>query len=504
MLLVIAWAQSELAARLPLALAVCALGFLWSRRDPYAHIPGPPSTSWLFGSGREAMDFSRWAKGEFAEPGLSWLIKYGSVYHYRVLHIHRVVVADPDALKHVLVVHSKNYPRASITRIMVRKLFGGDGLLSSEGRDHATQRKLFNPHFSASSIKSMLAIFHRHTDVFMQQLVVGQPLDLQNLFTKLTLDVIGVSAFGFDFESLRESNAREIQAYANLNLTPTAVGVLGYVFLPGFELLPLTANRRRAAARRVLNSVVDRVLEQKLTTLDKQGAVTDILDLILKDASEMPMADIRAHLLTFMTAGHETTGNTLGWTVGNIASHPSMAAKVRDECRRVGGACSWEQLGELPYLSAVINETLRLHPTAPLLASKLALEADDLPLSDGSTVHVPKGASIFIDLAAIHRNPRYWSQPDAFIPERFLEGSAVYEADKRLRGGKPSTYTFFPFSMGDKSCIGNRFAMTELLVVLSRLLGTYSVALTPQADMNARKQTGTIVPMCLEIVLTAL
>lgn len=215
---------------------------------------------------------------------------------------------------------------------------------------------------------------------------------------------------------------------------------------------------------------------------------------------------------------------------------------------------TWEQLGQLPYLSAVIHETLRLRPTAPSLASRLALEADTLPRSDGSHFFIPKvpldmilllsdelsvfqGTSIHLDLVAIHRNPAYWSQPDAFLPgmvrrrgvsalndcviERFIEGSVVFEADLALRGGKPNTFCYFPFGLGaswrldgmrsrsksmllvgDKSCIGNRFAMAEMLVVLSALFAKYRVTLTPAANVNVRKHTGTIAPIHLEVQLS--
>ncbi|KDO32670.1 hypothetical protein SPRG_02371 [Saprolegnia parasitica CBS 223.65] len=289
----------------------------------------------------------------------------------------------------------------------------------------------------------------------------------------MTLDVIGVAAFGFDFQSLLDKNAEEIQAYNDINLTPSFVGIVGFVFLPFYEYLPLASNQRRAEAQA------------------GSDAPKDVLDLLLEHASDMSM----------------TTNYTLGWIVSFVAQHPEVAAKVHEECLRVrcddsDTGPTWDQLGHLPYLSAVIHESMRLRPTVPELPSRLALEADMVPLTNGSYVAVPKGANIFLDIIAIQRNPTYWSQPNTFLPERFIEGTDVYEADLALRGGKPNTFCYFPFGLGDKSCIGNRFSMAEMLVVLSALFAKYHVALTPAANVNVRKHTGTIAPIHLEVQLS--
>ncbi|KDO32669.1 hypothetical protein SPRG_02370 [Saprolegnia parasitica CBS 223.65] len=465
--------------------------------------------------------------------------RYGRVFYYRVLHMHRIVITDADAIKHVMVSKAKNYPRSPLVRTLFKvlnqavlyiptvekKLGGGDTLVTTEGSAHAALRKLFNPHFGQANVKTMLHVFQHHTDVFMEQLAIDQPLDLKNrtrqrgphpfscdlVFTQVALDMIGVAAFGYDFESLRNKNPREIQAFHDNNLTPSLFGVIGFALVPFYEYLPLASNRRRAEAQSVLQSLIDRVLQQKLIALETStagSAPKDILDLILAQASDMPMADIRALLLMFMFAGHETTDNTLAWVVSFVAQHPTVAAKVHDECLRMrcdgnDKVPTWEQLGHLSYLSAVIHETLRLRPTVPE-TSRHAAEADTLPLGDGSSVGIPKGADIFLDIIAIHRNPTYWSQPNEFLPERFIEGTDVYEADLALRGGKPNTFCYFPFSVGDKNCIGSRFAMAEMLVVLSTLFSTYSVALTPAANLNVRKDTVAIAPVYLEVTLSPL
>ncbi|KDO17196.1 hypothetical protein SPRG_17400 [Saprolegnia parasitica CBS 223.65] len=430
-----------------------------------------------------------------------------------------------------MVSKAKNYPRSPLVRTLFKKLEGGDTLVTTEGYAHAALRKLFNPHFGQANVKTMLHVFQHHTDVFMEQLAIDQPLDLKNrtrqrephpfscdlVFTQVALDMIGVAAFGYDFESLRNKNPREIQAFHDNNLTPSLFGVIGFALVPFYEYLPLESNSRRAEAQSVLQSLIDRVLQRKLIALETStagSAPKDILDLILAQASDMPMADIRALLLMFMFAGHETTDNTLAWVVSFVAQHPPVAAKVHDECLRMrcdgnDKVPTWEQLGHLSYLSAVIHETLRLRPTVPE-TSRHAAEADTLPLGTSRLplplLHraCPRALDIFFDIIAIHRNPTYWSQPNEFLPERFIEGTDVYKADLTLRGGKPNTFCYFPFGVGDKNCIGSHFAMAEMLVVLSTLLSTYRVALTPAANLNVRKDTVAIAPVYLEVTLAPL
>ncbi|CAK4127848.1 unnamed protein product [Aphanomyces euteiches] len=126
--------------------------------SPLNALPGPPSTHWLYGSLKEILD-TKWSEGHYPEPLLSWVKKYGGAVHYRATLEHRVLLTDPEAIKHVLTVKSDNYPRANSTRHRIRIFLGGDGLLSTEGETHHHHRKMLMPHFGFSKVREFVDIF---------------------------------------------------------------------------------------------------------------------------------------------------------------------------------------------------------------------------------------------------------------------------------------------------------------------------------------------------------
>ncbi|CAK4195543.1 unnamed protein product [Aphanomyces euteiches] len=201
-----------------------------------------------------------------------------------------------------------------------------------------------------------------------------------------------------------------------------------------------------------------------------------------------------------MLAGHETTSTTLSWVFTLFAQHPHIEAKAREEARAAtanGGTIGWKTLGDLKYVTACIHEALRLFPTISSLASLVAVNDDYLP----KPVFIPKGTVIAITPAAMHRNPKYWSQPEVFLPERFIEGTDAFVADKALRNGQGNTYYFMPFSTGPKNCIGMRFATAEIQVVVTTLLLRYSFRLTEHANVNPTMVGVSIKPVHLDVTV---
>ncbi|KAG9411317.1 hypothetical protein AC1031_016957 [Aphanomyces cochlioides] len=177
---------------------------------------------------------------------------------------------------------------------------------------------------------------------------------------------------------------------------------------------------------------------------------------------------------------------------------------AREEARAAtanGGTIGWKMLGELKYITACIQEALRLYPTISTLASCVAEKDDYLPTTEGKPVFIPKGTVIAISTAALHRNPKYWSQPDVYLPERFIEGTDAFLADKAMRNGRGNTYYYMPFSAGAKNCIGMRFAMAELQVMVATLLLRYSFRLTDQANVNPKMVGVSIKPVHLDMTV---
>ncbi|EQC34485.1 hypothetical protein SDRG_07813 [Saprolegnia diclina VS20] len=474
----------------------------WS---PLRAIPGPAASHIIFGNLKEIID-TKWANGHYPEPGLKWTLQYGGAVHYRAFLSHRILLTDPEALKHVFLTHGDTYPRDPTARRFLSNLTGGDGLLSSEGDVHTGMRKLLMPHFGYAKVKTFVDVFQHHTAHLMRHLdtvvASGASVDMHDLFTKLTLDVIGVSAFGYNFESLAGSNSTTLEAYHMMNNTPSLAYFVGSLILPGFKHYPLPRLVKMKRAKAILFKVVDDVIAKKLA--HPRDIATDLLDLMLDESTQtdhkVSAAEARVHVLTFLLAGHETTSTTLAWVFTLLAQHPEAEAKARAEARAVQkayGSISYAALGDLKYISAVIHETLRIFPTITTLASRIADADDHIPLESGKPIFVPKGTTIVANTGVMHRNPLYWSRPTEFLPDRFLDDSDVYLADKGLRGGRGNTFFYMPFSAGAKNCIGMRFATAELQVVVATLLTQFSFALAPEANTNPKLSGVSLKPVQL-------
>ncbi|CAK5009461.1 unnamed protein product [Aphanomyces euteiches] len=428
---------------------------------PLNAIPGPPSSHWFYGAYKDIMD-TKWSDGHFPEPALSWVKKYGGAVHYRAVFGHRVMLTDPEAIKHVFVTHSDNYPTLSAA------------MDCSADETHQHQRKMLMPHFGFGKIKDFINVFAHHAGQLSRHLnqVVDEDVavDMHEFFTKLTLDIIGVAAFGYNFGSLDNSNERVIQTYNMMNQPPNILYGVAALLIPGFRNWPLPRLVQIREAKRILFDTVDNVIAAKLKAPRDTSRPIDLVGLML---------DVDSH------SDHKVTAEE-AW----LDDEQHALLGLCHECQAVaaasdGGIIGWKSLGELKYTTAFIQETLRLHPTITIIAPRACVQGDHVPMSDGKSIFTTK----------------YWSQPDEFVPERFLEGTAPFEADKALRNGQGNSYTYLPFSTGPKNCIGMRFAMAELQVVISNLLLQFSFRLTDKANVNPRLDGVSLKPVHLSMTI---
>ncbi|KAF0700621.1 Aste57867_8799 [Aphanomyces stellatus] len=181
--------------------------------------------------------------------------------------------------------------------------------------------------------------------------------------------------------------------------------------------------------------------------------------------------------------GQKTTSGALSWDFFLLASQPVMAARVRDECQAMTAESNaswdhWDTLNQLSFTNAFIQENFRLYTAAPFLAPRQATENCTLPLSDDSTVVVPKGAVCRLSLPPCTATP-VLDPPNTFLPEWFLPGCATYVQDEALRGGRIYQAHLMPFGAGLKQCLGQRFALVDLQVVVATVASQFDFQLTP-------------------------
>jgi cytochrome P450 len=248
-----------------------------------------------------------------------------------------------------------------------------------------------------------------------------------------------------------------------LMVMTNAVAKSGLMWLPGW--IPTESNRRTKVAVAALDEIVMRIVNERRASGEDRG---DLLSMLLlsedEDGNRMTDQQVRDEAVTLFLAGYETTANALTYVWILLAEHPEVVAKLHEELERVlgGRPATAEDLRQLTYTQMIVKETLRLYPTAPTIARQ---NIDTLTLG-GYTV--PKDTVILIPIHAIQRDARWFDQPDAFIPERFAEGTS------RLH-----RYAYFPFGGGPRVCLGNMFAEMEIMLVLATMAQHIDLRLEP-------------------------
>ena len=363
------------------------------------------------------------------------------------------VLADPDAVEHVLVKNYKNYRKAEFIIEPVRLLLG-NGLFSSEGEFWLRQRRLAQPAFLRSAIVRLAAPMTAAVEGLIrtwEHAPDGSTVDIVSEMMRLVFEIAGVTLFGADVASSADAIGgaeRDIFATVRHKMDNPLSAPLW---------VPTRLNRAYRSAKRLLDSLVLRLIEARRRS---GPAANDLLDLLLAARDEesgtgMSDAQLRDEVLTLLFAGHDTTASGLSWAWYLLARHPQVQEDLHDQAAAhlAGRAPTAEDLPYLPLATAVFEEALRLYPPAPGVVRR-AVEPDEI-----GGRPVPPKAILMPSQWLIHRHPAYWEEPDQFRPERFMPGTAT----ERPR------FAYFPFGGGPRACIGNAFALFEGALVLAGL-----------------------------------
>lgn len=385
---------------------------------------------------------------------------YGDVIRIRIGPLTYYGLAHPDHLQHVLQENNRNYVKGPIiarTRILI-----GDGLFTSEGDFWRRQRRLAQPAFHRQRIGGFAETMTRTTqemlDAWSGVAASGDAFDLADEMSRLTLRIVGRTLFSLD---LQESAATVGNAL---------VDALDVVTQRAFTLLPLplrvptAANRRFLRARRDLDEVVLRIIaERRRTGHDGGDLLSMLLDARDPDTGEgMTDRQLRDEVMTFVLAGHETTAVALSWTWYLLGRHPEIEQRLRDEIASAVGQRT-PNPGDLPalrYVRMVVDEAMRLYPPVWAIGRQ--------PLGDDQVgpFRIKAGAPVNLAVWVTHRHPDFWPDPERFDPERF----APERTASRHR------FAYLPFSGGPRLCIGNEFALMELVLVVTMMAQRYRIS----------------------------
>ena len=374
----------------------------------------------------------------------------GDVVQYRVWRHDIFLVKHPDLIRDVLVTNQHDYAKGA--GLQWAKRFLGEGLLTSEGELHTRQRRLAQPAFHRQRIGAYAAVMAGYATKTGDRLREGEPFDMHAEMMALTLAVIGKTMC--DAEVGAEAGViggalRDVLALFPRFVLPFA-GLL--------HLLPLPSTRRfdRASAR--LDEVVYRMIADRRRSGVDRG---DLLSMLLMardeegDGGHMTDTHLRDEVMTMFLAGHETTANALSWTWYLLAQNPEAEARFHAEVDGVlaGRSPSFDDLPRLRYTEMVLAESMRRYPPAWGIGRR-AIE----DFTIGGYL-VPKGTVVLVSQYLLHNDPRFFTEPERFDPDRWLP---------ERQTTRPK-FAYFPFGAGTRVCIGEPFAWMEGILVLATL-----------------------------------
>jgi len=385
---------------------------------------------------------------------------YGDVVHIRWVNRHAYLISHPDDVRQVLVDDAGKFNKAPIYKDLL-SYFLGNGLLTSDGSFWRRQRKLAQPAFHHKRIQAYAQVMLDHTARLLSEWKPGEVRDINRDMMRLTLSIVAKTLFNADIE--KESNRVGDALTVLLEVTNDRIQSPIQV-IP--EWIPTASNRKRKEAVRALDEIVMGIINERRASAEDQG---DLLSMLMmatdEDGHGMTDRQLRDEAVTLVLAGHETTANALAWTWYLLSEHPEVESKLHAELTRVLGdrLPTPEDLRQLEYADMVIKESMRLYPPIPSIAR---LANEDMVIGG---YEVPKGMIITISPHVIHRDPRWYDEPDSFRPERFSK-----ENEKLV-----PKYAYLPFSNGPRVCIGNSFASMEATLILATIAQQYRLRLTP-------------------------
>lgn len=437
--------------------------------------------------------------------------RYGPVYKLAFGPKAFMIVSDPVMAKHILFTKAFSFSKGVLAEILEPIM--GKGLIPADYETWKIRRRAIRPGFHDAWLQRMTTLFADCTDVLVDKLDravdTGETLDMETEFCSLSLDIIGLAVFNYDFGSVTNESPVIKAVYNTLREAEhRSTFYFPYWNIPGASLV-VPRQRQFQADLKTINDTLNTLIRKAQASRTE----ADLDDLENRDYDNVQdpsllrfLVDLRGEtttnvqlrddLMTMLVAGHETTAAVLTWAAFCLSQNPEQLALVQKEVDEVLAGKDrpdYEDLEKLQYTRFTVAESLRLYPEPPLLIRR-ALEEVTLP-KGGADVEVKllKGCDVFVAVWNIHRSPELWDEPDKFDVTRWLrpktnpgvEGWKGYDPSA-LKGLYPneiaSDFAYLPFGGGSRKCVGDQFATMESVVALAMVLKRFELVLTKPAD----------------------
>jgi cytochrome P450 len=369
------------------------------------------------------------------------------------------VVHDPAMIRHILVDNAANYRKDDLqVRILAPGL--GRGLVTAEGEEWKLQRRTIAPLFTPRNVGGFFPAMAEAAERLVRRWrrrPDGRVIDASLEMTRVTLDVLERTIFTQGVPRDPDALGRAITRYFN------SLGRVDPLDIFGFpEWIPRIGRLRARPAISFFAETVNELISARKALLARgEPAPRDLLTLLLEASDPetgkgLTDIEVRANIVTFIGAGHETTANALSWSLYLLSQDERARSRIEREVDDVLGQGPVEphHLERLVYTRAVIDEAIRLYPPAPYI-SRTAIQDDRI-----GDLQIPAGSMVAIAPYVLHRHRRLWDHPDAFRPERFLP-------EERARIDR---FAYLPFGAGPRVCIGASFSLQEAVIVLATVV----------------------------------
>ena len=400
------------------------------------------------------------------------------------------LVNEPGAVRRVLLDNAANYGREPVQRRIMSSALR-NGLLMADDDQWKTQRRILAPLFTRKTVRTFAAAMAQTADAFVTRWhgLQGKTIDVAGEVTLVTLDVLERTIFSDGLGRHPEEVREAMRHYFD---TIGRIEPLDLLGLPDF--IPRLAGFRVRGSLRLFNSTIDAIIanrRKRLADSARDAIPNDILTLLLEardpeTGERMSETEVRANIITFIAAGHETTANAVMWSLYLLSQSRQWAERVAAEAEREAGCPLEDRSDRLIETRAVVEEAIRLYP--PIAAvTRAAINGDTL-----AGVAIKPRAMVVIAPYVLHRHRQLWERPNVFDPLRFL-GSAKESI---------SRFAYMPFGYGPRMCIGQVFALQEATLLVSAVMREFVLEMSPAhkvwpvLKITVRPQSG--LPMRLE------
>lgn len=441
--------------------------------DDLPHPPGLPVLGNL-------LDFKELARVH--QKVEAWGREYGPLFTFRMGLLRVLAVSDHELIGTIMRDRPAGFRRPARLPVLAGELGFSSGVFISEGEAWAKQRRMIMASFAPNHVKNffpaLVRVAGRLRKRWAKAAQAGEGIDLQADLMRYTVDAVSGLSFGRDINTL-ESDEEVIQLH--LDRVFSGIAKRSVALFPYWRVFKLPADRRMDASVAFIKTEISRFIANARAQMQADPALRESPKNLLQamivateqNGSGLDDNDVMCNVFNLLLAGEDTTANTLAWLIHLLSRHPELLHRATEEVLRVApdmASFSIEQMNELPFIEACLNETMRLKPIAPYMP----LEAvKDTVIGD---VRVPAGTFIWEIFRHDTTNEKYFPKAEQFNPERWLEGS-----DAALASNSAKRISM-PFGAGARACPGRYLAMLEMKLAMAMVLGNFVIESAALAD----------------------